>query len=77
MSADSYHHMVEKATKDMGNVFDFDDWLEALNRNGQAIVLEAEDCQLIKKGLSSGKHTNVPYIEKIQELKFESNSSTI
>ena len=77
MSADSYHHMVEKAMKDLDNVYDFEDWLSALNKNGQSIVLEGKDCWAVKKGLSAGKHTSAPYIDNIQEAKFSRGSSKL
>lgn len=77
MSADSYRHMVEKAMKDLNNVYDFEDWLSALNENGHSIVLEGEDCWAVKKGLSTGKHTSVPYIENIQEAKFSRGSTKL
>ena len=77
MSADSYHHMVELAMNEMGNVYDFEDWLDSLGRSGQALILEGSDCLLIKKGLSQGKHTSIPYIEDIQQVKFMMGSSKL
>ena len=77
MSADSYHHMVEQSMKEMGKVYDFDDWLKSLGQNGQALILEGNDCLMIKKGLSQGRHTSIPYIEDIQQAQFIKGSSKL
>ena len=77
MSADSYHHMVEKLMNDMGSVFDFDEWIKALNQHGRAVILQGEDCLKVKRGLSQGKHVSMPHIEDIQQAQFVKGSSKL
>ena len=55
MSADSYHHQVEKAMKELKYVYDFQGWVSALNRHGCAVNLNVQDCYKFPKGVSQGK----------------------
>ena len=43
MSADSYHHSVEKSMKEMKNVYDYGDFVKALEMQGQAMQLNHEN----------------------------------
>ena len=78
MSVDSYHHMVGKSMAEMGNLFDFEDWVNALNQHGEALVLDGKECLNIPRGVSQGKHADSkPYIANIQQVKFLNGSSKI
>ena len=51
MSADTYHHLVEKATCKVKNVYDYSDFVSCLEKNGVALELNLifilkfrEDC---------------------------------
>ena len=56
MSADSYHHSVESAMEKM-RVYDFSEFVNALNVNGQDIILSHRDIISFPKGSSKGKAT--------------------
>ena len=43
MSADSYHHLVEKGMNAKKNVYDFQDFVNVLNVDGKSIVIESSD----------------------------------
>ena len=77
MSTDSYHQ-VEEAMKKKNNINDFGDFVEALNTDGQAVILSYTDIIKFPKGLSKGKHTvGVPKIDQIVVVKFTENSSKL
>ena len=46
-SADTYHHLVEKAMKEMSHVYVFPDWISALNQHGPAVNLNFADIYII------------------------------
>ena len=76
MSADAYHHQVEKSLKEMKNVYDFQDWISALNIQGCAIELNHEDCCNFPEGVSQGKcAADKPYIAGKAEVFFEKGST--
>ena len=43
MSADSFHHRVEKAVKQQGYLYDFGDYEKCINAAGRALVMEPKD----------------------------------
>ena len=55
MSADSYHHMVEKSKAEMGSLFNFEDWV---NQHGEALILDAKECLDVPRGVSQGKRAD-------------------
>ena len=55
-------------------IYDFGDLVEALNADGQAIILSDTDIIKFPKGLSKEKHTvGVPKIDQIVLVKFTKN----
>ena len=46
MPADSCHHLVEKAMKEMRNIYDYGDFVAALNKNGVGLVMDTSDIPL-------------------------------
>ena len=77
MSADSYHHSVEKAMKQKKNMHDFSDFIECLNLDGQAVILSHNDLFSDPKGLTKGRHTcNCPVIDQLKEVQFYKNFKT-
>ena len=55
MSADSFHHRVEKQSKIMKNLYDYDDYVECIRRVGNAILMEPADFRDWSKDISYGK----------------------
>ena len=55
MSADSFHHQVEKECQQMGSLYDFDDFVRACNESGRAVQVKPEDFYKWEKQLSEGK----------------------
>ena len=43
MSADSYHHLVEKGTNEKKNIYDFQEFVDVLKINDEAIVMKSSD----------------------------------
>ena len=78
MSADTYQHLVEKAMKEMSHVYDFPDWISALNQHGRAVNLNFADIYNFRKGLSSGKRAaNKSKISEIVEVLFKRGSTRL
>ena len=60
----------------MKNVYDFQDWISALNKQGCAIKLNHEECYNFPKGVNQGKYaTDKPYISGKVEVLFEKGST--
>ena len=57
MSADSFHHLVEKETKKMYNLYDFQDFLKWVPNVGRAINMNPED---FHKGKSNSLKGRIP-----------------
>ena len=75
MSADSYHHLVEKAMK---NIYDYGDFVAALNKNGVGLIMDTSDFMNILKGHSKSKFTGgCPKLSDIKVCKFIRGSTKI
>ena len=68
MAADSFHKKVEDAMQQMKKLYDFDDFVDAVNKHGIAVNMEAEDFKLFEKELSKGKDTKYPYLSDVGRL---------
>ena len=77
MSADSFHHQVEKGMNDKKMVFDENDFISIINNTGTAVQMEPNDFIQYENGLSQGKYTNKPLLANVQEVKFIRGSSEI
>ena len=70
MSADSFHHQVEKAMREMKNLYTFKDFEDCVEEKGKAIVMSEDDFFDFKKHQSTAKDTNYPQMKEIVEVKF-------
>ena len=78
MSADSYHHLVEKATNEKKNVYDFQEYVDILNVHGQAIM-RFEDIINFPRGVSGQSQftRNKPLMDDISVAKFQRGSTKL
>ena len=79
MSADSYHLLVEKGLRDRRNVYDYQEYVEILETEGEACILNYEDFQDVPRGVSEhSKFTEgKPMLDKISVVKFERGTSKL
>ena len=54
MSADSFHARVEKEIKTLKNLFDFNDFLSALDTAGKSVLMDSNDIIDYPRGVSQG-----------------------
>ena len=57
MSADSFHHLVEKETKKMYNLYDFQDFLKCVSNVRRTVNINPADFHIWEKQLSKGKNS--------------------
>ena len=57
MAADSFHKNVDEAMRHMKKLYNFDDFVEAINTHGTAIEMGAVEFQQFGNQLSKGKDT--------------------
>ena len=60
MSADSFHHQVEKAMRAQKNVYDDQDFKACIDKSGVAAPMRASDFILYENGVSQGRYTSKP-----------------
>ena len=63
MSADSYHHQVEKAMRNKERLYNFDDFEDCLSACGTPVVMEARDFYDFKSNISTTKDTSYPLLK--------------
>ena len=77
MSADSFHHMVEKSIKAKGKLYDFADFVDCVNEYGEAIEMAPSDFMQYRKELGSGKDVNTPKLRKLSLVQFQRRSQDL
>ena len=79
MSADSYHHLVEKAMKAKEKVYDFLEFVECLNVDGKAVIMNHDDFLDVPRGVSQqSKFTaGKPLLNNISIVKFQRGSTKL
>ena len=78
MSADAYHHLVEKAMCEMKNVYNYNDFVKALEQDGQTLLLDYKTFFEIPRGVSESKRTkSKPKLERISIAKFVRGSTQV
>ena len=79
MSADSYHHLVEKEMSVKRNVYDFEDFLSVLNVHGFAIEMRHNDFINVPRGVSDqSKFTaQKPLMDSITVAMFRRGSTKL
>ena len=68
MSADSFHHLVEREMCKMKCLYDFDDFVSCVSNKGEALIPDYSETLLFKNG--QGKLTKKPLLESVQCIKF-------
>ena len=75
MSADSFHHKVEKAIRQKRRVEDFQDFVDIIDCCGKALVMNFDDFFDFPRGVSQGKYAEgKPKLEDVVVVKFERGS---
>ena len=69
VSANSFHHLVEKEMRKMKCSYDFDDFISCVSNKGKALILDYPNILLFKNGANQGKFTNKPLLESAQCVK--------
>ena len=78
MSADTYHHLVEKAMCEVKNVYDYRDFVSFLEKSGVALELNSLIFFEIPRGLSESKRTrNKPKLDNVCVVRFVRGSTHI
>ena len=79
MSADSYHHLVEKGMNEKRNVYDFKDFVDVLNVHGHAIIMKSKDFIDVPRGVSGqSKFTeDKPMMDDISVAMFKRGSTKL
>ena len=70
MSADSFHHQVEAAMREKKNVYDFQEFVDCINKSGIAVEMKPSDFIDYKKYLSAAKDTEYPLLSNVVEVQF-------
>ena len=78
MSADSFHHLVEKEAK-MYNLYDFQDFLTYFSNVATAVNMNPQGFHKWEKQLSEGKNSKAtgPMLGKFVEAQFRSGSTDL
>ena len=71
MSADSFHHQIEENIRRKKKLYDFNDYVECVEKGGMAIEMKSEDFLDISSGKSSAKDVRYPRIADISEILFK------
>ena len=75
MSADSFHHLVERAMKRKKRVEDFKDFVDLVDAAGKSLVMDLEDFLNVPRGVSQGKYTQgKPKLENVHVISFKRGS---
>lgn len=77
MAADSFHKDVEGAMRHMKKMYDFDDFVECVNKHGKAVEMKPTEFSLYKNHLSRGKDTKFPHLSEIVECSFKEGSTKL
>ena len=79
MSADSYHHLVEKEMNTAKNVYDYRDFINVLEVHGKAILMKSADFIDFPRGVSEhSKFTkDKPMLADIRVAKFVRGSTKL
>lgn len=77
MSADSFHHQVEKGMREVKDVYDGADFEAIVNKTGVSARMQSSDFIVYENGVSQGAYTNKPHLRDIQEVKFRKGSSQL
>lgn len=79
MSADNFHHQVEKQMKLKDKVYDFNDFVDCVSTVGEAILMHHSDFKNFEKGLSQGKlaKKTTPLLANVKIAQFHKCSTSL
>ena len=79
MSADSFHHRVEKAAKRMKNIYNYDDYVTLMESVGTPIQMRIVDFLHWENHLSQGKASvnSRPYLLSVAVLEFRQGDTAM
>ena len=78
MSADSLNARVEKEIKTLKNLFDFNDFVSALDNAGKSVVMDSNDIIDYPRGVSQGSFAKEkPKLDNVYISNFQKGSSKI
>ena len=79
MSADNFHHEIEKEMKEMGRVGDFLDFVHCVKKAGEAVVMDIADFHNHEHGLSQGQISKEsrPLLENVSIVEFRRGSQSM
>ena len=79
MSADSFHHRVEKAAKRMKNIYNYDDYVTLMESVGTPIQMRIVDFLHWENHLSQGKASvnSRPYLSSVAVLEFRQGDTAV
>ena len=77
MSADSFHHQIEKGMRAAKSVYDRDDFTNIVSASGIPVNMIANDFINYENGVSQGAYTNKPVLAKVHEVKFVKGSTKL
>ena len=79
MSADSFHHLVEKEVGQQGHVYDFREFVDCVRNVGNPIVMEKYDFKNWEKQLSEGKESKRtrPLLDDVVVAQFRKGSTNL
>lgn len=76
MSADSFHHQIEKEMRAKKNVYDFNDFEHIIASKGYMLLMSEGDFLDWENGVSQGKFAdNKPLLANVQVLQFRKNET--
>ena len=77
MAVDSFHLQVEEGIRKSHHLYDFDDYVQAVNLCGDATEILHKDFYGFRYYKSNGKDTNYPLIADISVVLFRKNNANI
>ena len=76
MSADSFHHQIEKAMRMQKNVYDFDDFEKIIQSKGNVLPMTEGDFRDWENGVSQGQFAaEKPLLCNVQVVQFRKNET--
>ena len=75
MSADSFHAVVESNMRSKRNLYDFQDFVDCVSKNGKALMMNPCDFRDDQSKLSSGKDIHYLLVKEISVIQFRKGST--
>ena len=75
MSADSFHHLVESEIRTKGKLYDFDDFVDCVDKRGTAIQMESNEFFEYENEKGTAKDIKTPLLKDISVVQFRRAST--